>query len=132
MRFESFIQALDMGQCEDQQQRQALFDLALLLIAADGVISQSEIDFMHGWLNSLEWNSAISQDDYYSASLAKCQNAIANNGVEDFLAHRARLLVDKHIKEQAMKLVRDIAHVDGTLDDTESQAISILSGVLEK
>jgi uncharacterized tellurite resistance protein B-like protein len=132
MRFESFIQALDMGQCEDQQQRQALFDLALFLIAADGVISQSETDFMHGWLDSLEWNSTTSKDDYYTASFAKCQNAIANNGVEDYLAHRACLLVDKHIKAQAMSLVRDIAHVDGKLDDSEAHAISILSSLLEK
>lgn len=132
MRFDSFIQALDMGRCEDQQQRQALFDLALFLVVADGVISQSEADFMHRWLDSLEWNSTISQDDYYSTSLAKCQEAIANNGIEDFLAHRARLLVDKQIKAQAMQLVRDIALVDGKLDDSESQAINILSGLLEK
>jgi tellurite resistance protein len=132
MRFDSFIQALDMGQCEDQQQRQALFDLALFLIVADGVISQSEADFMHSWLGSLAWKSDISQDNYYSASLAKCQEAIADKSIEDFLAHRARLLVDKEMKEQAMKLVRDIAQLDGELDDSEGQAISILSGLLEK
>jgi len=132
MRFDTFIQALDMGRCEDQQQRQALFDLALFLIVADGVISQSETDFMHSWLASLEWNSDISQNDYYSASLAKCQGAIADKKIEDFLAHRAKLLVDKDVKEQAMKLVRDIAHLDGKLDESESHAISILSAFLEK
>ena len=132
MRFDSFIQALDMGRCEDQQQRQALFDLALFLIAADGVITPTEENFMHNWLASLEWNSDTSKEVYYLASLTKCQDAIATNSIEDFLAHRAKQLVDNDIKQQAMNLVRDIAEVDGNLDDSEAHAIDILSALLEK
>ena len=131
MRFDRFLQTLDMGKCEDQLQRQALFDLALYLVAADGVITDSESDFMRKWLETIEWTSEISKDDYYNATLIKCYDAIEKSTSEDFLTHRAKQLVDQETKEQAMKLVRDIANVDGKLDKSEQKAIDILSELLE-
>ena len=98
MRFDRFILTMDMGKCEDQLQRQALFDLALFLIVVDGVITDSESDFMHQWLDTLEWNSDINKDDYYNATLAKCYDALAKNTKEDFLIHRAKQLVDHEVK----------------------------------
>jgi tellurite resistance protein len=41
------------------------------------------------------------------------------------------LLIDKDIKQQAMKLVREVAIADGELDAAEQQAINLLSDVLE-
>ncbi|MFT4941052.1 MAG: putative tellurite resistance protein B-like protein [Paraglaciecola sp.] len=131
MRFDRFIQTLDMGKCEDQLQRQALFDLVLFLVVVDGVITDSEADFMHKWLETLEWNSVITKDDYYNTTLIKCYDAIEKNTAEDFLTHRAKQLVDQEIKKEAMKLVRDIASVDGELDKSEKKSIAILSELLE-
>jgi uncharacterized tellurite resistance protein B-like protein len=131
MRFDRFIQTLDMGKCEDQLQRQALFDLVLFLVVVDGVITDSEADFMHKWLETLEWNSVITKDDYYNTTLIKCYDAIEKNTAEDFLTHRAKQLVDLEIKKEAMKLVRDIASVDGELDKSEKKSIAILSELLE-
>ena len=131
MRFDRFLQTLDMGKCEDQLQRQALFDLALYLVVIDGVITDSESDFMHKWLDKIEWTSDIKKEDYYNATLAKCWDAIEKKTSEDFLTHRAKQLVDENIKLQAMKLVSDIGNVDGELDESERNAIAILSELLE-
>ena len=131
MKFDSFIQSLDMGHCQDQQQRQALFDLVLFLIAADGVITEHETQFMRNWLDSLEWTGDVGKDEYYTTTLLKCYAAIKTNTVDDFLTHRAHLLIDNDMKQQAMKLVRDVALADGELDKAEQQAINLLSAVLE-
>jgi uncharacterized tellurite resistance protein B-like protein len=42
------------------------------------------------------------------------------------------LLIDSDIKQQAMKLVREVAVADGELDEVEQQVINLLSEVLEK
>lgn len=132
MKFDLFIQSIDMGHCQDQKQREALFDLVLFLIVADGVITEQETQFMRDWLSTIDWNSDISKEEYYTTTLLKCYAAIKTNKVDDYLTHRAKLLVDSDMKKQAMQLVRDVALADGELDDSEQQAIDLLSDVLEK
>jgi uncharacterized tellurite resistance protein B-like protein len=132
MQFEKFIQALDMGHCHDQKQREAMFDLLLFLVVADGVITQQESEFMHKWLGSIEWCSDVSKEEYHTTTLLKCYAAIKTNTVDDYLTHRAKLLIDKDMRLQAMQLVRDVAIADGELDHAEQQAINLLSAVLEK
>jgi uncharacterized tellurite resistance protein B-like protein len=132
MKFDSFIQSIDMGHCQDQQQREALFDLVLFLIAADGVITEQETQFMRNWLDTIEWTADVTKEEYYTTTLLKCYAAIKTNTIDDYLTHRAKLLIDKDMKQQAMKLVREVAIADGELDDAEQQAINLLSDVLEK
>jgi uncharacterized tellurite resistance protein B-like protein len=131
MKFDSFIQSIDMGHCQDQQQREAMFDLVLFLIVADGVITEQESEFMHQWLGTIEWSADVSKEEYYTTTLLKCYAAIKTKTVDDYLTHRAKLLIDKDIKQQAMKLVREVAIADGELDAAEQQAINLLSDVLE-
>ncbi|WP_299071612.1 TerB family tellurite resistance protein [uncultured Paraglaciecola sp.] len=131
MKFDLFIQSIDMGHCPDQIQRQALFDLVLFLIVSDGVISEHETDFMQNWLDSIEWSADVCKEEYYTSTLLKCYAAIKTHTVSDFLLHRAKLLVDFHMKQQAMTLVRSVAIADGELDEAEQQVINLLSDVLE-
>jgi len=132
MKFDSFIQSIDMGHCQDQQQREAMFDLVLFLIVADGVITEQETQFMRKWLGTIEWSADVSKEEYYTTTLLKCYAAIKTNTVDDYLTHRAKLLIDNDMKQQAMKLVREVAIADGELDEAEQQAINLLSEVLEK
>ena len=132
MKFDSFIQSMDMGHCQDQQQREALFDLVLFLIVADGVISEQETQFMRKWLGTIEWSADVTKEEYYTTTLLKCYAAIKTNTVDDYLTHRAKLLIDIDMKKQAMKLVREVAIADGELDAAEQQAINLLSAELEK
>ncbi|PKG99772.1 TerB family tellurite resistance protein [Paraglaciecola sp. MB-3u-78] len=121
-----------MGHCQDQQQREALFDLVLFLIVADGVITEQETQFMRNWLDKIEWTADVTKEEYYTTILLKCYAAIKTNTVDDYLTHRAKLLIDNDMKQQAMQLVRDVAIADGELDAAEQQAINLLSEVLEK
>lgn len=130
MKFDQFLSALDMGHCEDQQQREALFDLALLFIIIDGVVAYSEMTFMKDWLASIDWSSEVSKQEYYDTTLAKCKRAQEENTTEAFIAHRCKLLVDPHMKQQALKLAKDIVMVDGELDENEAAAIAVLEAEL--
>jgi uncharacterized tellurite resistance protein B-like protein len=132
MKFDAFIQSIDMGHCQDQQQREALFDLVLFLIAADGVITEQETQFMRQWLGTIEWSAKVSKEEYYTTTLLKCYAAIKTNTVDDYLSHRAKLLIDNDMKQQAMQLVREVAMADGELDIAEQHAIKLLSELLEK
>ncbi|GAA6183720.1 MULTISPECIES: TerB family tellurite resistance protein [Alteromonadaceae] len=126
MRFTIFIQALDLGQCKDQIQRQALFDIALMFVMIDGVIDEQERSYMQGWLAQLEWSSETDKLDYYNTVESKVIDAIAENEIENFLAHRAILLSDPWMKEQALQLAVDISRADGQLDESEKAAIEFL------
>lgn len=130
MRFDHLLQSIDIGHCQDQQQRQSMFDLGLFLMAADGNVTEQESDFMHNWLSTIEWTSEQDKNDYYRNTLLKCYAAIKNETVDEFLRHRAKLLIDKDMKKQALQLVKDVALSDGKLDDSELQAINILSDAL--
>ncbi len=131
MKFDSFIQSIDMGHCQDQQQREALFDLVLFLTVADGVITEQETEFMRKWLDTIEWTADLTKQEYYTTTLLKCYSAIKTNTADDYLTHRAKLFIDSDMKQQAMKLVREVAIADGELDDAEQQVINLLSEVLE-
>ena len=130
MRFDSFITALDMGQCEDQLQRQHIFDLALMFVAIDGVITEEETSFMKDWLLTIEWTSDTSKIDYYAASLAKCLAAVEAGETDEFITHRARQIIDQSAREQALKLADQISHADGELDPKEASAIELLKELL--
>lgn len=132
MKFEHFIKSMDMGHCHDQKQREALFDLVLFLMAADGVITEQESEFMRKWLESIEWNADVSKEEYYTTALLKCYAAIKTDTVDDYLIHRAKLLIDNNMKQQAMKLVREVAIADGDVDKAEQHAIDVLAEYLEK
>lgn len=131
MRFDSFISALDMGQCEDQLQRQCLFDLALMFVMIDGVVTESEETFMQDWLKGIPWSGDQSKEEYYSVAVEKCQTAMDNGETDDFIAHRARQIIDPHAREQALNLAEQISHVDGELDAREASAIKLLTDLLE-
>tara|TARA_B110000908_G_C9794991_1_gene246060 strand:- start:3 stop:401 length:399 start_codon:yes stop_codon:yes gene_type:complete len=132
MKFDSFIQSIDMGHCQDQQQREALFDLVLYLIVADGVITEQETRLMRKWLDTIKWNSDVTKKEYYTTVLLKCYAAINTSKGDDYLTHRAKLLIDDDMKQQAMQLVRSVAIADGELDAAEEKAINVLSEVLDK
>jgi len=130
MQFHRFLDALDMGQCQDQQQREALLDIALLFVAIDGVIDQSEVDAIHQWLDNISWTGDSDRHEYYESAQKKCLNAIRNNESEDFLRHRAKLLIDSNLKQQAVVLAETISNADGELDARELQALNVLRDCL--
>lgn len=130
MRFESFLKSLDLGRCEDQMQREALFDLAILFIVIDGVVTESENAYLQAWLADIPWSSTLSIEDFYQQSKMKCASAVADNDTDSFIAHRAKQLIDDSAKQQALKMAEEIANVDGHLDAKEQRAIDELRDLL--
>lgn len=130
MRFENFLRTIDMGQCEDQLQREALLDLAILFVVIDGEVAEGEQNFLENWLVNLEWKSDIPLSEYQKLATQKCMDAVQQDNVEHFIAQQARLLVDQTMKDQAMKMADEIANVDGVLDKNEIRALEILRSYL--
>lgn len=131
MRFELFLRSLDMGRCEDQMQRQALLDLAVLFVAIDGEIKDSEEAVIKNWLSSIPWTSDTGTLDYYQNSMEKALHAIAINDVENYIAHHATLLLDTEAKQQALDLAEAIANADDELSNSEAKAIALLRAALD-
>lgn len=131
MRFENFLRTIDMGKCEDQLQREALLDLAMLFVVIDGEVAEDEQVFIENWIKDLTWKSETSIEEYQKAAMKKCEKVIAENDVEHFIAQQAHLLVDKHMKEQAIEMADEIANVDGVLDAKEEKALALLRSYLD-
>ena len=83
------------------------------------------------WLAELDWHSSTSIDDFYQQSISKCNDAIATDEIDTFIAHRAAQLIDETAKQQAIKMADDIANVDGELDEKERYAIGELKAALK-
>ncbi len=131
MRFDSFIQNLDMGHCEDQRHCEALFDIVLMIVMIDGVVDESEQEFMENWLESLDWKGNQSTSEYYDSAVKKVTYAVENGQSLDFITHRAKLIEDQDVRDQALKLAHDVSMADGQLDDNERAAIELLTQLLE-
>lgn len=130
MRFELYLRSLDMGRCEDQMQRQALLDLAVLFMVIDGDIKDSEQQVIEDWVSGIPWNSGMSAAEYYQRSKDKALYAISSNDTEDYIHHHASLLIDSDVKQQALDLAEAIANADDELDRNEANAIAILKSAL--
>ncbi|NRA53382.1 MAG: TerB family tellurite resistance protein [Gammaproteobacteria bacterium] len=126
MNFEKLLSNFDMGVCVDQQQREALVDLVILFVEIDGIVDQREMQYTQNWLESLIWTSTQSPADYLKEISVKCQTAIANNQVEDFIRHRASHIIDPKAQHEAVKLAEGVALADEELADVEEQALTFL------
>lgn len=126
MRFENFLRTIDMGQCEDQLQREALLDIAMLFVVIDGEIALDEKSFLENWVKDLPWKSDTCIEEYQKTALQKSMDVVQKGEVEHFIAQQARLLVDNDIKAQALRMADEIANVDGVLDEKEQKALDIL------
>ncbi len=126
MNFEKLLNHFDMGVCVDQQQREALVDLVILFVEIDGVVDDREMQYTKNWLESLTWTSTLSPADYLQETSSKCQAAISENQVEDFIRHRAIHIVDHKAQQQAIQLAQGVAMSDGEIAPVEQQAINFL------
>lgn len=130
MKFDKFLRTLDMGECEDQMQREALLDLALLFMVIDDEIEATEEAVIHEWLTQIQWSAEVSVLDFYRNSLVKAQKAVNGDDVEHFIAHRVNLLIDDDMKATALQLADAIINADGILDDKEKYALTTLQSYL--
>ncbi|NRA84973.1 MAG: hypothetical protein HRU22_14755, partial [Gammaproteobacteria bacterium] len=84
------------------------------------------MQYTNDWLESLTWTSTLSPADHLNDISSKCQVAISENQVEDFIRHRAIHIVDHKAQQQAIQLAQGVAMSDGEIAPIEQQAIDFL------
>ncbi|KAF7770133.1 hypothetical protein PCIT_a3100 [Pseudoalteromonas citrea] len=126
MKFEQLLNHFDSGICVEQLQKESLLDLALLFVGVDGVISESELAVVKKWADTLSWNSAVKLDDYICDMTGKCVLAVKSDDIEAFIQHRMKHIVDKPMREFAVKLAHRVISADGKIDSNELAAMSVL------
>lgn len=131
MRFDKFLRTLDMGDCEDQLQRESLLEIAILFMVVDGAVDAAEEGVIKDWLNEIEWHSETQVEDFYSSAIQKANNASEQQDIEHFIAHRTSQLIDSDFKTNALKLAEEIAAADGILDEREASALKLLKSYLD-
>ncbi|CAH9052048.1 hypothetical protein PSECIP111951_01700 [Pseudoalteromonas holothuriae] len=126
MKFEQLLNHFDSGICVEQLQKESLLDLALLFVAIDGSVSDSELNVVREWAATLKWNSAVSMDNYITDMTGKCVHAVKTADVEAFIQHRVKYIIDRPMRELALKIVQEVIDADGKLDASEKSAMEFL------
>ncbi|MBE0367600.1 hypothetical protein J8L98_15200 [Pseudoalteromonas sp. MMG013] len=126
MKFEQLLSHFDSGICVEQLQKESLLDLALLFVGVDGVISDTELAVVRKWAETLSWNSSVKLDNYIVDMTGKCILAVKNDDIEAFIQHRMKHIVDKPMRELAVKLAHKVIAADGKIDSNELAAMSLL------
>ncbi|CAM4143492.1 hypothetical protein [Pseudoalteromonas byunsanensis] len=126
MKFEQLLNHFDSGICVEQLQKESLLDLALLFVAVDGSVSDSELEVVKKWAATLNWNSALSLDNYISDMVAKCVHAVKVDDVEAFIQHSMKFIIDQPMRELALKIVQKVCAADGKIDRREQTAMEFL------
>lgn len=132
MRFEQFLNALDMGQCVDKMQCQAIYDMALMLVMIDGETDERELSLMASWLEDQSWKGDIPGAEYFETVKSKCEAALDTDTADDFITHRVSQLVDEDMQTKALTLAEAIANADGHLHDKELAAIELIKSSLRR
>ncbi|WMN59827.1 hypothetical protein NI389_16945 [Pseudoalteromonas xiamenensis] len=126
MKFEQLLTHFDMGISIEQLQKESLLDIAILFMGLDGAIDDKEKLVVKSFARNLNWHSVIPLDDYITDMQGKCILAIQSNEVESFIQHRLKHIVDAPMRELALKLANEVSKADGTIDDKERRALSLL------
>lgn len=103
---------------------QALLDLLQLVMLVDGTSTEAERERIREHLEWASWPDGASPFAYAQASMAKVREALADEAalgaLLDSVAERLRTDDDRDF---ALGLVRELAGIDGTVDERESALV---------
>ena len=118
--------------CMTQKQREALVDLLLLGMFADGSLKVSEDQKLLSVIGEVGWQSYQTPDLYLQSAIAKAREA---SDTED--ATRRRLekisenLATAETRQQALTYLTQFLGVDGAVDAAESQFLELAKSALD-
>ena len=101
----------------NQQQMEALADILVLAMYADGHVSVTEDDDLNAKIDALDWNENHSPSQYLGTSTAKARDADTPEKVMDALSSCAEVLADYDAKEYAFKKTMELLKSDGLSDE---------------
>jgi uncharacterized tellurite resistance protein B-like protein len=103
---------------------QALLDLLQLAMLVDGTSTESERERIREHLEWASWPDGASPFAYAQQSMARVREALADEAaLASILESVAERLRTDEDRDFALGLVRELAGVDGTVDDRESALV---------
>lgn len=103
---------------------QALLDVLQLVMLVDGTSTEAERERIREHLEWSSWPDGASPFAYAQQSMARVREALADEAaLAALLASVAERLRAEEDREFALGLVRELAGVDGTVDDREAALV---------
>lgn len=104
-----------------QAQREALLDLLIVALYADGLISAEENAQLDGLVAHLKWENPLQRRQYLGLAYARIRAGLDRGGVgrPALLAGIAARLKDPGMRRQAQRLAADLVEADGPATDSE-------------
>jgi uncharacterized tellurite resistance protein B-like protein len=114
-----------------QKQREALVDLLLLGMFADGSLKVSEDQKLLSVISEVGWQSYQTPDLYLQSAIAKAREA---SDTEDATRRRLERISDNlataETRKQALNYLTQFLGVDGAVDAAESQFLELAKTAL--
>ena len=104
-----------------QPQREALLDILIVALYADGLISAEENAQLDSVIASLKWENPLQRRQYLGLAYARIRSALDRGGAgrPALLAGIATRLKDPGMRRQAQRLAADLVEADGPATDSE-------------
>ena len=105
---------------DEQKQREAMVDLLIWTMYADNVLTLPENEKIDQVTEEMSWNSPVPAQQYIYASIAKVREALDNSEkAESLLNDISERLQSDAVRLRTYEACRDLANVDGEMDDKE-------------
>lgn len=103
-----------------QAQREALIDLLVLAEFEDHKIAGAEVDFITREVASHPWQSTLTLENFYDASVTRTRSAgVSVDAHDDYFADIVRRLQTPAARKRAYDLCRQLMGVDGQCNEDE-------------
>ena len=116
-----------------EQQKQALLDLTILAMYADGHLAKLEDERVHRLLGSLGFSSKFDRDKHYDASVSRVSRHAPN--AETARTHAATLaecFSTRTQRQKVQEILEEVVITDAHVAAQENNLLSVVSEALQK
>ena len=109
------------------QQKQALLDLLVVGMYADGNLASVEDDRIEGLLDTIKFSSDGARDRFMNASITRVRNhAGSPESARAFVAEIAKSFPTPDVRRQACDVLDDLLSSDNQVAEKERQLLTIV------
>jgi hypothetical protein len=115
-----------------ETQKQALLDLVILAMYADGHLAKLEDGRVHLLLGSLGFSSAFEQDKEYDAAVTRVrQHSMTAEAARAHAVTLASVFTTRKQRQTVQEILDDIVITDSHVTDQENNLLSVVSQALQ-
>lgn len=132
VRFDQTVSAskpMSASEIAQALQLSAMFEAVFLVAAADGEVSDPEVDELAELLVELTSGQIVDTD--LEVMMEQCARSLERDGFEGRVAQVARRLDDPDARRAAFVMAVGVAHIDGRVDQAEQLVWNSLAKALE-